>query len=103
MEARSAGTFLVRLVLYALGIGLAVVIARAEWGVLGLDSIVNAGGPVAERIARWQSRAPVGLALATVVLAAFGRVSRLVATLLLWALMAAIVTAPIAIAHATGG
>jgi hypothetical protein len=100
---RSNGSFVVRLVLYAIAIGIALAIARAEWAGFGLDAVAKGGGPAAARIARWQGRLPVAIGLGTLVLAAVGGVWSRLSTFLLWVLIAIIVTAPFAIARATGG
>jgi hypothetical protein len=97
------GAFIARFVLYALGIGIATTIAHVEWTSLGLDAAASGVGPNATNLAALYARAPVLIALATIVLAALARVSRLLATLLVWAAIAAIVVAPFAIARAVGG
>ena len=98
----TAGGLVVRIVLYAVGVGIAVAIGWLEWNVLGLEAVMNGGGLAAARMLRWHDRLPVALALATFLLAVLGSVSRMLSTLLLWALLAAIVTAPPFIAHALG-
>jgi hypothetical protein len=103
MNARSAGTFLTRLVLYAVAVALAVLLARAEWRALGLDALIGGDDLAVARVERWQARLPIVLSLGTLLLATFGRVSRPIAALLLWALVGAIITAPFAIARALGG
>jgi hypothetical protein len=100
---RGPGAFIARFVLYAIAIGLATLVARVEWTSLGLDATANGIGPNATGLAALYERAPVLIALATIVLAALSRVSRLLATLLVWAVMSAIVVAPFAIVRATGG
>jgi hypothetical protein len=100
---RGPGAFIARFVVYAIGIGIAWAIARVEWTSLGLDATANGLGPNAAQLAALYARAPVLIALATIVLAALSGVSRLLATLLVWAVMAAIVVAPFAIARAVGG
>jgi hypothetical protein len=102
MNARALGSFMMRLVVYALAVALAVVLARAEWRSLGIDSALGGDDLSLARIARWQTRLPLALSLGTLLLAALGRVSRPLAMFLLWALVAAIVTAPFAIARAVG-
>jgi hypothetical protein len=99
---RGFGGFLVRFVLYAIGVGIAFVLASVEWSAFGLDAVASGGGPAAARIARWHDRLPVALSLATFLAAALGSVSRLLATFLFWALVAAIVSAPFLIARALG-
>jgi uncharacterized membrane-anchored protein len=100
---RGPGAFIARFVLYAIGIGLATVVARVEWTSLGLDATANGFGPNASSLTALYAGAPVLIALATIVLAALAAVSRLLATLLVWAVISAIVVAPFAIARATGG
>jgi hypothetical protein len=100
---RGPGAFIARFVLYAIGIGLATLIARVAWTSLGLDATANGVGPNASSLAAVYARSPVLIAVATIVLAALSRVSALLATLLVWAVMAAIVVAPFAIARAIGG
>jgi hypothetical protein len=100
---RGPGAVIARFVLYAIGIGLATVVARVEWTSLGLDATANGFGSNATSLAAFQDRAPVLIAAATVVLAALGSVSRRLATLLVWAVIAAIVVAPFAIERAVGG
>jgi hypothetical protein len=96
------GAFIARFVLYALGIGLATAIARVEWTSLALDAAANGVGPNAASLAALYARAPVLIGLATILLTALASVSRLLATLLVWAVIAAIVVAPFAIARAAG-
>jgi hypothetical protein len=99
----TATGFIVRLVLYAIGIAIALAIARIEWGAFGLDAVANGTTAAAARIARWHDRLPVTIALSAVLLAALGAVWRHLATLLLWALLGAIVSAPFFISRALGG
>jgi len=99
----TATGFIIRLFLYALCIGIALLIGRVEWGTFGLDAVANGTSAAAARIARWHDRLPVAIALSAVLLAAIGAVSRQLATLLLWALLAAIVSAPFFISRALAG
>ncbi|MBV9103867.1 MAG: hypothetical protein JO060_09755 [Candidatus Eremiobacteraeota bacterium] len=92
---------IVRFVLYVVLIAIAFVVARAEWSALGIDALTAGSDEAVARIARWHDRLPVALPFATFVIALVGEASRMLALFLLWVLIGAILTAPIAIAHAT--
>ncbi|MEO6990066.1 MAG: hypothetical protein ABI346_02085 [Candidatus Baltobacteraceae bacterium] len=100
---RTAGGFVGRLILYAIVLTLVLLLARFEWNALGLDTLAGGGDALATRLARFYGRLPVVVAFAAVVAAALGALWRHLGTLLLWVAIAALVTAPIAIARIVAG
>jgi hypothetical protein len=85
---------MVRLIWYALVVGLASALAEHEWTRLGLDG--------AAQVDTLRAHAPYYIGAITFGLAIFSRLWKAAATMLLGALVGTILTAPLAIAHALG-
>jgi hypothetical protein len=85
---------MVRLIWYAIVVGLASNVAQHEWVNHGLDD----NGQFDDL----RAQAPFYIGLAVLVLAAFSRLWRSAGVLLLGVLVGVVVTAPLAIAHALG-
>ena len=100
---RTTGGFVLRLIVYGIALTLATLVFRYEWSTLGLDSLATAHDAMAAHLARVYNRIPILAAFAAVLGAALGSVWKHFGTLVLWAALAAVIAAPIAIAHATGG
>jgi hypothetical protein len=85
---------MVRLIWYAIVVGLASALAEHEWTRLGLDG--------AAQVDRLRAQAPYYIGATTLVLAILSRLWKPAATMLLGALVGAVLTAPLVIAHAIG-
>jgi hypothetical protein len=85
---------MVRLIWYAIIVGLASAAAEREWTKLGLDG--------AAQVDTLRAQAPYYIGASTFALAIFSRLWRAAATVLLGFLVGAVLTAPLAIAHALG-
>jgi hypothetical protein len=85
---------MVRIIWYAIVVGLASAVAEREWNRLGLEG--------AAQVDTLRAQAPYYIGAITFGLAIFSRLWKAAAAMLLGVLVGAIVTAPLAIAHALG-
>ncbi|HTV74377.1 MAG TPA: hypothetical protein VME66_11845 [Candidatus Acidoferrales bacterium] len=85
---------MVRLIWYAIIVGLASAVAQREWTDHGLDGALQ--------FDQVRAQAPYYIGAITLGLAIFSRIWLAAATLLFGALVGALVTAPLAIAQALG-